>query len=113
MADTNSFPFCCTGVILGGFGESGTAVVRSGSSSNRTEEGIKASIFDAARRNTRDAFICVTTNNEQTLLNKVLLDEGFSHSTWMTKRAHPNTRVRMWWIHIPTLLEKYCVGKES
>ena len=91
------FPHCCTGSVLVSFGESFTA---EGGFFEQDVERLEADILNEIRYQKRygSAFISATTNDEQIAVNKVLLRLGFSHSKWMSKELHPDTKVRLWWL---------------
>ncbi len=101
----SGFPACCTGHVILELGGTGTGA---GYYSNRdnTEQDIKAFIHKSISAYPSHAFVAITTNNQQVLANKVLRELGASSSPWMSKKQHPETKVRIWWIHIPTYLER-------
>ena len=92
------FPHCCTAKIIVDFGESDVA---EGGAWPVTQEEIESYILGKIERYSQPfygyATLVATTNNEQKTANKVLLKLGFKHSTWMSKKAHKNTKVRLWW----------------
>lgn len=95
------FPFCCTGKVLVGFGESNTAQADwNGRAAERMSHDQKIDwITNELARYKRGgmAFISCTTNNQQKEINAVLKELGFRHSKWMSKKQHANTKVRIWW----------------
>ena len=99
MPYVEDFPYCCTGNIICGLGESRVA---EGGTYHLSKQELKHWIENtvASRKRAGEAFIAVTTNNEQRVANSVLLELGFSHSPWMTKERHPETKVRIWWKHL-------------
>ena len=103
---SSEFPFCCTGSILGSFGENEHASGYYSIERPLTAVHIRERIKQEALANRGHAFICITSNDKQPVLNSVLRDMGFEHSKWMSKRQHPSTKVRIWWKHVPTLLEE-------
>lgn len=90
------FPSCCTAMILSQFGESEVA---EGGYEEQNFKRLKSYIEHnlKAIRSQGFAMVCVTTNNEQKITNKVLLEIGFKHSAWMSKTNHPETKIRLWW----------------
>ncbi len=94
-----SFPFCCTAKILVGFENSSTAENDWNNPAPKTKEGLEKYILKEIKyyKEKGKAFLCATTNNEQKDIHLVLLKLGFFHSTWMGKRQHNETKVRLWW----------------
>jgi len=92
------FPQCCTARVIHSFGGTHTAIV--------TDRVPKESIIRAIKRKISHyeehgiAMLVATTNDEQVEANKALRELGFSHSPWMEKEEHFETRVRLWWKHI-------------
>jgi hypothetical protein len=88
------FPSCCTGRIISSFGGSRTNPDRT----NATKEGIIESLRDLIdkTRESGGAFVSCTTNNQQKDANEALKEVGFKPSKWMSKTAHPETKVRLW-----------------
>jgi len=97
------FPHCCTAHIMVDFGESYTA--EGGAHSIKSSEIIKKLKFFCGMYNYHALFVA-TTNNQQKTANKTLLKLGFSHSRWLSKKQHPNTKVRLWYISINKLNKK-------
>jgi len=91
----NSFPGCCTAVILSEFGESSVA---EGGPKKITKEEVKEYIEKQMKvyKHVGHAMVVITTNNQQIITNSVLLELGFSKSRWMSKKQHPGTKVRLW-----------------
>ncbi len=92
---TVDFPACCTAKIVTEFGESDYA---EGGPLEPIKEAVNA-YLKIAELNTRLsglAVVVVTTNNEQSVTNKVLRERGYKHSKWMKKRQHPATKIRIW-----------------
>jgi len=88
------FPNCCTATILYDLG--GTSV--SGMSTwPISKEDITQYITHLLDNCYGGHTIVVATNSEQKVANEALRDMGFSHSKWMSKDAHPNTKLRLWW----------------
>jgi hypothetical protein len=93
------FPHCCTAKLIVDFGESdvaegGDREVTYGEVRNYVQGQVQSFY------NRQLAMIVATTNSQQTVANKVLEDLGFKHTKWMSKRQHPETRVRLWWKEI-------------
>ena len=93
---THPFPHCCTAKIISDFGES---VFAEGGNRSVTYDEIKAYINAQllSYYNAHLAMYVVITNSHQITANKVLLDLKFKHSSWMKKKQHPGTKVRLWW----------------
>lgn len=89
------FPYCCTMKILAGFGQSAVA---EGGCVEISEEIIQAFIDKEISNNQHLAALVVTTNDEQTIVNKVLVSRGFKKTEWMEKPQHFDTKVRLWWL---------------
>lgn len=92
----SAFPNCCTGTVVFGFGGS----IVAGNSRNFTKvEEIMDSLLEIEEQYARSgyAFLSATTNNEQTLANEALEKAGFESSGWMSKKKHPETKVKLWW----------------
>ena len=99
------FPHCCTAKIACDFGESSVAL---GGAHAETPEGIakwlRGQIYNPY--NAAMATIVAITNSEQLSAVKALRNLGFSHSKWMKKNQHADTKVRLWWISIPEAKKK-------
>lgn len=96
--DIYPFPNCCTGAVAVNFGQTRTNGMDCiGSLPDYAD--IKDELSDMLDDYKYDgfAFVSATTNNEQKIDNKVLKDLGFEYSAWMSKKAHPETKVRLWW----------------
>lgn len=104
MIKIEMFPACCTGVLMSAFG--GYAAVGGVEYDQDGREQpeqvihrtVSATIQNAAFNG--DAFVCVTSNNKQVRLNKILRELGFESTPWMSKKKHVNTKVRIWWYRI-------------
>ena len=90
--------YCCTATLLYDFGESEVS-----------EGGPYESDFETELSNTIDiinryllfrdkACLMAITNSEQSVANKVFTTLKFRHSAWMTKDAHKETKIRIWWL---------------
>jgi hypothetical protein len=91
---TLNFPFCCTGKILADFGDT---VLSSGNKEPQTVEAVVEYIEKQMAIQSYMAFMTAVTNSDQTAANIALRRLGFNCSNWMTKKQHPNTKVRLWW----------------
>lgn len=92
-----SFAGCCTAKIITGLG--GTATAEHGRGLNITDRHMKELLrekVDYCRR-MGYAVVTITTNNQQEQANRVLEEEGWEGSTWMSKTQHPETKLRLWW----------------
>ena len=88
------FVGCCTANIIYDLG--GTELTmgrREAPTEDRLKRYLEVRILERAGRKC----IVVMTNSQQNVANKVLLELGFKHSKWMSKRQHPETKVRLWW----------------
>jgi len=91
-----NFPYCCTACIIVGFGESDVAEGGPKNYSVKEIEGyIRAQLN--SYHNSGMAAVVVTTNDHQTKANTALRNLKFEHSTWMSKKQHRKTKVRLWW----------------
>ena len=99
------FPHCCTAKLAVDFGESDVAFGGNFKNTPEAVEGwLKAQInspYNAAM-----ATIVAITNSQQPSAAKALRKLGFSHSKWMGKSQHGNTKIRLWWISIPEAKKK-------
>ena len=102
MIKASYFKNCCTAIILYDFGDTRTNnawVCRSGGVGTPRKE--KYEVIKRQIENKIEVaghlMITAVTNNQQKAANKALKDCGFEHSTWMSKRQHPETRIRLWW----------------
>jgi len=91
---SQSFPNCCTARILSDLG--GTSL-SAGRRAPIDEDEIKAWIQQRMQYISRGHVFVVITNSEQDAANKVLRELGFSHSKWMSKAQHRETKMRLWW----------------
>lgn len=93
---TLEFPHCCTAKLMVDFGES---IYAEGGdqeySLKQVEKFIKGEFTNWY--NNSLAFFTVVTNSDQKIANKALRNLKFKHSKWMSKTAHPETKVRLWW----------------
>lgn len=95
------FAGCCTAKVLCGL--SGTATAEYGSHRKASKDVIKkslTSIIELHKYEGAMAVLTVTTNNKQTTANQALRELGFKHSRWCSKKQHPNTKVRLWWLPV-------------
>lgn len=86
------FPGCCTGVVV--------------ASLENDPETLERELCIHAWDNINLAFISCVTANYQKKAEKTLRKLGFKATKPMTKNQHPNTTVRLWWKHIPTLIQE-------
>lgn len=93
------FPHCCTASILVDFGESEVAEGGAKIYSVKEIEGYIVAQLNSYY-NAHMAAVVVTTNSEQTRANAALRNLKFEHSTWMSKKQHRETKVRLWWKQI-------------
>ena len=104
MKVTN-FPYCCTARIIYDFGESNLA---EGGDYDQDPVKLKEYIEDTVSKydGSRGYFspaigaLIAITNNQQKVTNRVLRKMGFDHSTWITKKDHPESKIRIWWYRI-------------
>ncbi|AUX83638.1 hypothetical protein FDJ32_gp09 [Pseudomonas phage NV1] len=97
------YPSCCTGDILIGFGKTNTGDGRS--QLNRIGMTHMSLANDVAERmrNARYqgiAFLSCAINSDQVIANQVLRELGWKPSKWLSKRNHPETKVRHWLFHV-------------
>lgn len=100
MVSATGFPLCCTAVVLKDFGES---VVSGGTHKKPNKVKLKSEIaakMEMYSKYGTTACITAITNSEQTVANEVLKELGFRHSPWMSKKAHPETKIRLWWLAV-------------
>jgi hypothetical protein len=99
------FPGCCAAEVMFNFGGHANCAV--GKYNKRTVDEIKIWIqkIIKARRisgffpeTILDPTFVVITNDGQTSANKALRELGFSHSPWIKKKQHPDSRIRIWWL---------------
>jgi len=88
------FPNCCTARILSDFG--GTPVT-GGQRRAASEDEVMVWIQRRMNAVGRGQVFVIMTNSDQDTANKVLRQLGFSHSKWMKKTQHPQTKMRLWW----------------
>ena len=99
------FPHCCTSKLFYDFGESITA--EGGSRKVDYKEELKTVVRLINYHINFRQLACLTaiTNNEQKTANKIFRRLGFKHSPWMTKSAHKNTKIRIWWLQLDKIQE--------
>lgn len=106
---SKSFPHCCTAKIIMDFGES--AVAEGGNFEVDPEELEHKIVRKIEFYANEDVFgetvalVTAITNTEQKTANKVLRKIGFKHSKWMDKKAHPETKIRLWWYHVKEIVD--------
>jgi hypothetical protein len=91
--EITGYPNCCTAYCIYSFGESfvsGTGAFQVSYESMKAEMEYKI-------RNYGTRLLTAITNDDQSTIVRVLRDLGFEHSTWMSKRQHPETKIRLWW----------------
>lgn len=97
----SEYPGCCTAVVLSGFGNSqtgerGLEVPADGHSPEEFERLVKQKL-DYYLGTMGKAVVTCTLTDEQDKEAKVLKKLGFKHSRWISKRAHRETRLRLYW----------------
>lgn len=97
-----SFPFCCTAKVLCNFGETRTS---EGGSHSVEYERIKYEVARLMRSHLTvgygtDAILTAITNNEQKVANKVLRELGWKSTKFVSKQAHPDTKVKLWYYYV-------------
>lgn len=90
----SEFPGCCAAFICHDFG--GTRL-SSGQKGAVARSRIKAWLKDKKKILGSGACLVVMTNDRQQTANSVLLELGFKHSAWMSKKQHPASKIRLWW----------------
>lgn len=97
----------CSAKMIAGFGQANTtsyAAVQV-SDSEVTEDALREGIRKRVMEHQKDthmglarmAMLVAYTSDLQVLANKVLKEQGFQHTRWMSKGKHPETKLRMWW----------------
>lgn len=89
-----NFPGCCTAYVLYDLG--GTKLSE-GRKSNLPRKQIKDWIKAMIQECVGCRCPVIMTNSDQTVANGVLLELGFKHSAWMSKRQHSESKIRLWW----------------
>jgi hypothetical protein len=95
---------CCTARILSGFGAADAALYPdqyNGLRFPNTKEALLNQMLTAKRSG--NAVVIAFTNNKQKEGNALLREIGFKRTKWMSKTAHPNTKLRLWWFPLETL----------
>jgi hypothetical protein len=97
MIETRDFPYCCTAKILVNFGES---CISEGDNFQVDADIVKAELKNQIylEKISGKALVVATTNTQQKTANRVLKELGFSHSEWLQKEQHKNTKVRLWYL---------------
>ena len=93
--DSRDFPGCCTAEVLFDFG--GT-VLSSGQKRARGKQVMRAYIKKRIKYSAGKRCLIAITNDSQTAANSVLREMGFSHSPWMKKLQHPESKIRLWYL---------------
>lgn len=91
--EITGYPNCCTAKCIYSFGESRT----SGTGSFSVSEAMMKQEFQRLVLAYGYQLLTAITNSEQPTVCKILKELGFEHSTWMGKRTHPETKLRLWW----------------
>ena len=91
---SQGFPNCCTARILSDFG--GTRL-SAGDREPTNEDEMRAWVQQRMSYAARGQVFVIITNSAQDIANKVLRELGFSHSKWMSKAQHRETKMRVWW----------------
>lgn len=87
------FPLCCTASIIFDFG--GTAL-SAGKKEAESVESLRQRLKTLVDIYGCDLLVAIT-NSEQKNANKVLLEAEFEHTPWMSKKAHAESKIRLWW----------------
>lgn len=97
------YPNCCTAKVVVGFGQTETAdwEIRPEGDGLSVEE-IKAQLGEKLNSYgmAHLAILSCITNDQQVNANQALEEVGFLSSDWMSKKAHPETQVKLWWFPI-------------
>ena len=88
------FPNCCTARILSDFGGTNLSA---GDRAPTDEDELKTWIHHRMQYTSRGHMFVVITNSKQNVANRVLRELGFSHSKWMSKAQHSESKMRLWW----------------
>ena len=99
---SRSFPYCCTAKVICNFGETHTS---EGGSYHAEYERIKSEVERLMRnhltgRFSPDAILTAITNNEQKVANKVLRELGWKSTKFVSKQAHPETKIKLWYYYV-------------
>lgn len=91
----HDFPNCCTAKILTGFG--GTLLQENGPYDiSKKKMEVYLDEQEKVQRLEGKAVVVIATNSQQKRINSVLRQKGYTHSKWMNKSQHPETKVRIW-----------------
>lgn len=97
----SDFPGCCTANVLSGFGNSETGMrtgdVPAGGYTPEQFERMVQQKIDYYLGTMGRAILTATLTDEQVKEAKVLKKLGFKHTRWIKKRAHRETRLRLYW----------------
>lgn len=100
-----NYPNCCTAKVLTGFGQTLTADHAIRPQGNELPiDSIKSEIeadLKSIRLNGYAVLTCIT-NDQQVNGNQALEEMGFKSSGWMSKDAHPETKIKLWWHAVDT-----------
>jgi len=88
------FPGCCTAKICHDFGGS---YLSAGITSDISKEKIADWLNKKIKEFKGEQCLVIITNKDQEIANAVLLELGFKHSRWMSKKLHPESKIRLWW----------------
>lgn len=90
------FPYCCTAAILYNFGESYAAA---GGGYEPDAKAFEKTILEEIKTHKVYGYAMITaiTNSQQKCANKVLRRLGFKSSRWMSKTAHQDTKIKLWY----------------
>jgi hypothetical protein len=99
--NVEEFTGCCTAKILTGFGQTQTADWDFKPDGVLSVEVIKARLGKVLNEiMVYDGVATVITNDQQANANQALEECGFLSSDWMSKKQHPETRIKLWWFPI-------------
>ena len=90
----SEFPGCCTAFVAHDLGGTHLSAGKKGKISKTK---IKAWLEAQRKELNGEACIVIITNNDQKAANSALKELGFKHSTWMSKKQHPESKIRLWW----------------
>jgi len=90
----SEFPGCCTAFVCHDLG--GTSL-SSGHKGPVAKARIKEWLKKTRQNLNGKACLVVMTNDDQQTANSVLLELGFKHSAWMSKKHHSESKIRLWW----------------
>lgn len=96
--NVRDFPGCCTAKVLTQFGQERAAEFRTGIPEDNTPENLQR-ILEGSKRGGMGMITAILTQN-QTHGIELLEGAGFKNTGWVSKAAHPETKIALFYLSL-------------